>query len=245
MGPESSSAPREPTRELLLAQALDACIEAERRAPGSAAEIIARQPAWARDELRRLVDLAGALDSAAAKTVISEDFRVAARERLMQRIAGRPGVASDSGAGAWLTPVPSANGNVYRVVRRPGRWMWRGFGGGLLAAALVAAATLSASASSLPGDALYGLKQAQEELGVRMAPDDEARGEPDQRSSEDPQDQSPDDLEGELGQEGNGGLEHVDVHAWSSSAGVGFAARGPCLTGSADATDHVARRIEP
>ena len=175
MGPESSSAPREPTRELLLAQALDACIEAERRARGSAAEIIARQPAWARDELRRLVDLAGSLDSAAAKTVISEDFRVAARERLMQRIAGRPGVASDSGAGAWLAPVPSTNGHVYRIVRRPARWMWRGVGGGLLAAALVAAATLSASASSLPGDPLYGLKQAQEEIGVRLASDDEAR----------------------------------------------------------------------
>ena len=175
MGPESSSSPREPTRELLLAQALDACIEAERRAPGSAAELIARQPAWARDELRRLVDLAGSLDSAAANTVISEDFRAAARERLMQRIAGRPGVASGPVASGWLTPVPSNSGNVYRIVRRPARWMWRGAGGGLLAAALVAAATLSASASALPGDALYGLKQAQEELGVRLAADDEAR----------------------------------------------------------------------
>lgn len=175
MGPQSSSSPREPTRELLLAQALDACIEAERRAPGSAAELIARQPAWARDELRRLVDLAGSLDSAAASTVMSEDFRAAARERLMQRIAGRPGVVSGPAAGGWLTPVPSESGNVHRIVRRPARWMWRGAGGGLLAAALVAAATLSASASALPGDALYGLKQAQEELGVRLAADDEAR----------------------------------------------------------------------
>ena len=175
LGPESSSSSREPTRELLLAQALDACIAAERRAPGSAADIIARQPAWARDELRRLVDLAGSLDSAAASTVMSEDFRVRARERLMQRIAARPGVASDGGAGAWLKPVPSKNGDVYRIVRRPARWMWRGAGGGLLAAALVTAATLSASASALPGDALYGIKQAQEELGVRLAPDDEAR----------------------------------------------------------------------
>ena len=175
MGPESSSSSREPTRELLLAQALDACIAAERRAPGSAADIIARQPAWARDELRRLVDLAGSLDSAAASTVMSEDFRVRARERLMQRIAARPGVASDGGAGAWLKPVPSKNGDVYRIVRRPARWMWGGAGGGLLAAALVTAATLSASASALPGDALYGIKQAQEELGVRLAPDDEAR----------------------------------------------------------------------
>ena len=176
INPESSSSSsREPTRELLLAQALDACIAAERRAPGSAAEIIARQPAWARDELRRLVELAGALDAAAASTVMPEDFRVAARERLMQRIGARPGVAAEGGAGAWLTPVPSKNGNVYRIVRRPAGWMWRGLGGGLLAAALVAAATLSASASALPGEPLYGIKQAREELGVRLAPDDEAR----------------------------------------------------------------------
>jgi hypothetical protein len=175
MDSESSSSSREPTRELLLAQALDACIAAERRAPGSAAELIARQPAWARDELRRLVDLAGALDSAAASTVMSDDFRVAARQRLMQRIAARPGIAPEGGAGAWLKPVPSTNGNVYRIVRRPARWMWRGIGGGLLAAALVTTATLSASASALPGDPLYGIKQAREELGVRLAPDDEAR----------------------------------------------------------------------
>ena len=41
---------REPTRALLLAQALETCIEAERRIPGSADYVIARQPEWARAE---------------------------------------------------------------------------------------------------------------------------------------------------------------------------------------------------
>ena len=37
------------------------------------------------------------------------------------------------------------------------------------------AATLTASASALPGEPLYGLKQAHEELNVRLAADDQAR----------------------------------------------------------------------
>jgi len=40
---ESSSSEREPTRELLLAQALDACIEAERHLTGSSEEVIGRR----------------------------------------------------------------------------------------------------------------------------------------------------------------------------------------------------------
>ena len=76
--PESSSSEREPTRELLLAQALDACIEAERHLTGSSDEVIGRQPAWARAELHQLVSLAAALDAAAGQTVIADDFRVAA-----------------------------------------------------------------------------------------------------------------------------------------------------------------------
>ena len=46
---------------------------------------------------------------------------------------------------------------------------------GLLAALVAVSANLTASASALPGDALYGVKQAQEELGVRLATDDQAR----------------------------------------------------------------------
>src|SRR6516164_204753 len=84
---DSYSADNEPTRALLLAQALDACIQAERRLPGSADQLIAREPAWARAELRRLVALAGSLDAAAASAVMSEEFRSAARTRLMRRIS--------------------------------------------------------------------------------------------------------------------------------------------------------------
>src|SRR3954466_13310300 len=83
-----------PTRALLLAQALDLCILAERNVPGSADQIIAHQPAWARAELRRLVALAGSLDAAATNAVMSEEFRHTARARLMRRI-GAPEASSD------------------------------------------------------------------------------------------------------------------------------------------------------
>lgn len=87
-----------PTRELLLAQALDACISAERRLPGSAQEIIARQPAWARAELQRLLDLAGSLDAAASNAIMSGEFRAAARARLMRRIGAEPSAVTDTSA---------------------------------------------------------------------------------------------------------------------------------------------------
>ena len=42
----------DPLRELVLAQALDACIRAERTQAGSAESLIERQPGWAQAELR-------------------------------------------------------------------------------------------------------------------------------------------------------------------------------------------------
>jgi hypothetical protein len=165
--------PAKPMRELLLAQALDACIRGERRSRGSAAAIIAKQPRWARDELQRLVDLAGSLDTAATNAVISDEFRTAARARLMQRIGAEPAVAPMQLA-PHLSTVPSRNGHHRVSRRRKSTWIWRG-SAGLLAAVLAVAATLTASASALPGEPLYGLKQAQEELGVRLASDDQAR----------------------------------------------------------------------
>ena len=54
---------RRPTRELLLAQALDACLTAERQVPGSAQKIIARQPAWARSELKHMMSLRRVLEN--------------------------------------------------------------------------------------------------------------------------------------------------------------------------------------
>src|SRR5712691_3070471 len=77
---------RFPTRELLLAQALEACITAERRVSGSAQAIIDQQPVWLRDDLRSMMNLAGSIDSAAASASMSPEFRRAARARLMQHI---------------------------------------------------------------------------------------------------------------------------------------------------------------
>jgi hypothetical protein len=158
-------------RELLLAHALEACIRAERKEPGAAQAIIARQPAWARGELRRLVALARSLESAAATAAMSDDVRASARARLMASI-GAPTDAPLALHGPWLSAVPSAGGR--QSWRRGSRWLWRGTAG-LLAAAVSIAATLTASASALPGEPLYGVKHAREDLAVRLAADDQAR----------------------------------------------------------------------
>src|SRR6266851_4754655 len=164
---------RFPTRELLLAHALDACIAAERRAPGSAQAIIDQQPVWLRAELVSMMKLAGSLDSAAASASMSPEFRRAARARLMEHIGADAMVEPVPLIGPRLSAVPSRNGH-HPGRRRHSRWAWR-ISAGLLAAVLGVTATLTASASALPGDALYNLKQAQEELNVRLAPDDQAR----------------------------------------------------------------------
>ena len=53
----------EPLDDLLLAQALEAAIRAERARPGSSDEVIEHAPAATRAELRRLMALAKALDA--------------------------------------------------------------------------------------------------------------------------------------------------------------------------------------
>lgn len=186
----------QPTRALLLAQALESCIQAERAIPGSADRLIAHQPAWERGELRRLVLLASSLDAAATNAVMSDDFRVAARGRLMRHIAlesaerapsGNGHIVSGNGFGDVVTmPFSSAE---YVVRSRRSKLLWRGTAGGLLSAVLVLAATLTASANALPGEPLYTVKQAQEELGIRLASDDQSRslallGQADARLSE-------------------------------------------------------------
>src|SRR5579859_7440636 len=170
--------PGRPTRDLLLAQALDACITAERRLPGSSQEIIARQPAWARGDLQRLIGLAGSLDAATSNAVMSNEFRGAARARLMRRIGGDTGLpeARRPGRPAGLTPLSmlSSSPGAARRPRRTAVWAWRATAG-LAAAALAVTATLTASASALPGEPLYRLKEAREELAVRLASDDQQR----------------------------------------------------------------------
>jgi hypothetical protein len=161
--------PSKPNRELLLAQALDACIRVERSQPGCSSGIIARQPASVRAELRQLVALARSISASAADLGPSADFVEGARSRLMGRITGEPVALS--------TPVlRPADGGSRRRHRRRSKWKWLVRGSvGLLAAVIGTTATLSASASSLPGDLLYSVKQAQEELNLRLAADDQAR----------------------------------------------------------------------
>src|SRR5207302_829764 len=163
---------RFPTRELLLAHALDACITAERRAPGSAQAIIDQQPVWLRADLVSMMKLAGSLDSAAANASMSPEFRRAARARLMAHTGADIAPEPVALLGPRLSAVPSGSGHHGRG--RHSRWTWR-VSAALLAAVLGVTATLTASASALPGDALYNLKQAQEELSVRLAADDQAR----------------------------------------------------------------------
>src|SRR6266567_4021922 len=164
---------RFPTRELLLAQALEVCINAERRATGSAQAIIDQQPVWLRDDLRSMMNLAGSLDLAAASPSMSPEFRRAARARLMHYIGAETAPEPVAMYGPRLSAVPSRNGH-HPGRRHRSRWAWR-VSAGLLAAILGVTATLTASASALPGEPLYNLKQAQEELSVRLAPDDQAR----------------------------------------------------------------------
>src|SRR5438477_8067389 len=148
---------RFPTHELLLAQALYACITAERRAAGSAQAIIDQQPVWLRADLVSMIELARSLDSAAGNASMSPEFRRAARARLMQHIGADLAPDPVPLIGPRLSAVPSRNGH-YRSSKRRSRWAWRA-SAGLLAAILGVTATLTASASALPGDALYNLKQ--------------------------------------------------------------------------------------
>jgi hypothetical protein len=142
-----------PTRELLLAQALDTCIRAERRRPGAAREIIAHQPSWARVDLQRLLGLAGSLDAVATNAVMSEEFRVQTRARLMRRIGASASANGVLVALGHLSTMPSTNGRHHAAPPSRPRWLWRG-GAALAAAAMAVTATLTVSASALPGEPL-------------------------------------------------------------------------------------------
>jgi hypothetical protein len=147
-----------PTDELLLAQSLETCLRAERVLPGSSDAIVARVPDSARAELTDLLATARLVEEAAASATPSPEFKAAARARLMRKI----------GAGAADAPTqPIVLASIPGRGRGPARrrWLLRGLGG-LVAAGLTAAATLTASANALPGEPLYGVKQAKEEVAV-------------------------------------------------------------------------------
>src|SRR6266700_392014 len=112
---------RYPTRELLLAQALDACITGERRAPGSAQAIIDQQPVWLRADLVSMIELARSLDSAAGNASMSPEFRRASRVRLRQHIGADVAPEPVPLIGPRLSAVPSRNGH-HAGRRRHSRW---------------------------------------------------------------------------------------------------------------------------
>src|SRR5215204_5099622 len=92
--PDEPPLPRgQPNGDLLLAQALDQCIHAERRKRGSSTAIILRQPEAARADLRRLMQTVRALEQERSRATPSVTFRAEARARLMRRIGGASGVA--------------------------------------------------------------------------------------------------------------------------------------------------------
>jgi len=159
----------QPLGDLMLAQALEACIRAERAHGGSSAEIIEHAPASQRAELQRLMVLVHELESSVHRVTPAPEFRVAARARVMATLGGQ--ADSPFERGAHLTTI---GGPARGARRRPRRWVVR-VGAGLLVALMATSATVTASASALPGDPLYGLKQAQEELSLRLASDDPAR----------------------------------------------------------------------
>jgi len=158
----------QPISDLLLAQALEACIEAERDVPGSSADVIARAPIPERAELERLMDTLRALESVAATARPSPRFRVAARKRLLRRIGIDPGIDATPRpiGGARLAALSGTGRRVHS------RWITRSVAG-LIAVVLATTTTLSVSAGALPGDALYGFKQAQEELSLRLVSNDD------------------------------------------------------------------------
>lgn len=124
--PDDSVPPSpQPTRDLLLAQALDACIAAERRRPGSAHRIIARQPAWARADLQQLVDLVRSLDAAAAEAAMSNAVRAATRRRLLRRIGGYAASYQRS-APPGVTPLTRLESEPDQVAARKRKTFWVG-----------------------------------------------------------------------------------------------------------------------
>jgi hypothetical protein len=160
----------EPIGDLLLAQALEACLQAEPNEPGSSARIVAQMPSERRADLERLLDTVRRLEALSERATPSAPFRAAARHRLLRRI-GADLTEQD-------TPRPIGGARLVALartrVRRPSRWLARSLAA--LAAALAASvAVVNVSASALPGDALYGVKQMREEFGVRLAADDDDR----------------------------------------------------------------------
>ena len=108
-------------------------------------------------ELEDLFSLAETLEASASEVVPSQDFRAAARHRLLIQMA------RSARAAGQVPPI-----HPLRL------WVAR-FAAGLTALSFAGAAAATAAASALPGDALYVVKQATEAVAIQLATTDSAR----------------------------------------------------------------------
>lgn len=163
--------------ELLLARALDARLASDRAGSRSGVEGESL-PSELRIELESLVGLVGLIRETAGSVRADDDFRGAARTRLLAQI--RTAARDD---GSTLPVMLSSRLHEGRdperklllfPLRRATPWLAR-VAAAFFAVILVGGGTLTASANALPGDALYGVKQASEALTLQLASDDVAR----------------------------------------------------------------------
>jgi hypothetical protein len=149
--------PEPPDQDQRLAELLDACLRAERGAPGSATDILRQAPEELRDELDQLLAVARAL-AAAEWPAPSSNFRASARARFETA----------------AQPAPPATRRPVLSRARVGRWLV-GLAAGLALMALGGYGGVLASAGSLPGDPLYAVKQADEAITLGLTRDDLSR----------------------------------------------------------------------
>ena len=156
MSPTPLQPPDSPDQDPRLPELLEACLRAERAAPGSSAELVRAAPEGLRDELAQLIALARVLETAPW---------AGATPRLRAGAPPRPQRQSQ--------PVTRRSGPARRP-RRGAPWVPR-------AVAIVAALVLSgygsvlASAGALPGEPLYRVKQANEVVMLELSRDDMTR----------------------------------------------------------------------
>jgi hypothetical protein len=156
MSPTLRQSPEPPDQDARLAELLDACLRAERGAPGSAVDILRQAPVEYRDELEQLVAVARALATAEWPSP-SSDFRAGARARFETATQRAPHVTAP------------------RLGRaRVARWLV-GLAAGLALMALATYGSVLASIGSLPGEPLYAVKQADEFITLGLTGDDLGR----------------------------------------------------------------------
>ena len=151
LGPPPESADQDPR----LPDLLDACLRAERAAPGSSDDIVREAPPELQDELAQLITVVRALEAAEWASA-TPAFRAGARIRFQA-----------------AAPAASRRG-VPTGLRRATPWLAR-VAAGVVALGLAGYGSVLASAGALPGEPLYGVKQANEFVVLGLTRDDVSR----------------------------------------------------------------------